>query len=115
MLVEPGCWLKLNPSTIECVPEAAAIFEISNLVRTVLYIGRANGDLRARLSRLGAIPENVPASAGGYYVRYFPTDDEERALAERQAAHRAAHGGQLPPGNDAQPRAKFRLITRAAA
>jgi hypothetical protein len=115
MTTEPGYWLKLNPSTIECVPDAPGIFEIANLVRTVLYIGRANGDLRARLAGLGAIPENVPASAGGYYVRYFPADDEETALASRQAEHRAAHAGQLPPGNDALPRAKFRLITRNAA
>ena len=32
MAVETGCWLKLNPSTIECVPEAPGIFEIANLV-----------------------------------------------------------------------------------
>lgn len=115
MTVEPGCWLKLNPSTIECVPDVPGIFEISNLVRTVLYIGRANGDLRARLTALGTIPENVPASAGGYYVRYFPVDDEEHALAERHAEHRAQHAGQLPPGNDALARPKFRLITRNAA
>ena len=115
MVVEPGCWLKLNPSTIESVPDAPGIFEIANLVRSVLYIGKANGNLRNRLAELGAIPENVPASAGGYYVRYTPAADEETALAQRQAEHRAQHAGQLPPGNDARPRPKFRLITRDAA
>jgi hypothetical protein len=115
MVVESGCWLKLNPSTIECVPDAPGIFEIANLVRTVLYIGRANGDLRRRLTELGGIPENVPFSAGGYYVRYELADDEEAALAKRQAEHRAQHAGQLPPGNEARPRPKFRLITRDAA
>ena len=115
MAVEPGTWLKLNPSTIECVPDAPGIFEIANLVRSVLYIGRGNGDLRQRLSELGTIPENVPASAGGYYVRYSLVDDEETALAERQAEHRSQHSGQLPPGNESRPRPKFRLITRDAA
>jgi hypothetical protein len=115
MAVEPGCWQKLNPSTIECVPDAPGIFEIANLVRTVLYIGRANGDLRRRLAELGAIPENVPASPGGYWIRYALAEDEEAALTARQDEHRTRHGGQLPPGNEARPRPKFRLITRHAA
>ena len=115
MAVEPGLWRKLNPATIENVPDAPAIFEIGNLVRSVLYVGRADGNLRRRLERLGAIPENVPASAGGYYVRWAVVGDEEAALAERQAAHRAAHDGRLPPGNEARPRPTFRLVTQQAA
>lgn len=115
MAVEPGRWQKLNPATIECVPEGPGIFEIGNLVRSVLYIGRGDGNLRARLARLGAVPENVPASAGGYWVRYALVDDEEAAVLERHAAHRAAHEGRLPPGNDVRPRATIRLVTRNAA
>ena len=115
MAVEPGRWQKLNPSTIECVPRTAGIFEIGNLVRTVLYIGRAEGDLRKRLAGLGAVPENVPASAGGYYVRWALVDDEEAALTERQTAHRREHEGHLPPGNEARPRPTIRLVTAQAA
>lgn len=115
MRVEPGRWQKLNPSTIESVPDAPGIFEIANLVRSVLFIGRGNGDLRRRLADLGAIPENVPASAGGYYVRWAVAADEEAALAARQSEHRALHAGQLPPGNVAAPRPRVRAITRQAA
>jgi hypothetical protein len=115
MAVEPGRWQKLNPSTIESVPEAPGIFEIANLVRTVLYIGRAEGSLRRRLEGLGAVPENVPASAGGYYVRWAIVDDEETALAERQGRHQALHDGRLPPGNEMRRRSSVRLITRVAA
>src|SRR5260221_4964395 len=99
MAVDPGRWQKLNPATLECVPEEAGIFEIGNLVRTVLYIGRADGNLRRRLDGLGAVPENVPASAGGYWVRWAVASDEETALAERQAEHRVAHDRRLPAGD----------------
>jgi hypothetical protein len=115
MAVQTGPWQKLNPSTIEGVPEVPGIFEIGNLVRTVLFIGRANGDLRGRLAGLGAVPENVPASAGGYYVRWAIADDEDVALAERQALHRTEHDGRLPAGNEARPRASIRLVTAKAA
>jgi hypothetical protein len=115
MAVDPGRWQKLNPATIECVPEEPGIFEIGNLVRTVLYIGRADGNLRRRLERLGAVPENVPASAGGYWVRWAAVADEETALAERHAQHRGAHEGHLPPGNEGRVRPAIRLVTRVAA
>ncbi len=115
MALDPGRWQKLNPSTIACVPEEPGIFEIGNLVRSVLYIGRADGNLRRRLERLGAIPENVPASAGGYYVRWAVVPDEDGALAERHARHRGEHEGRLPAGNEARPRPAIRLVTRDAA
>jgi hypothetical protein len=115
MAVEPGRWQKLNPFTIERAPDGPGIFEIGNLVRSVLFIGRADGNLRRRLDGLGAVPENVPASAGGYYVRWAIADDEEAALAERQAAHRAQHDGCLPAGNGSRRRATIRLVTQQAA
>jgi len=115
MPAEIGPWQKLNPATIEFVPESPGIFEIGNLVRTVLFIGRANGNLKQRFDALGAIPENVPASVGGYWVRWVAVDDEEAELAARQTAHRDQHAGQLPSGNDARPRPMIRLVTRDAA
>ena len=110
-----GPWLKLNPSTIESVPESPGLFEIGNLVRTVLYIGRGDGNLRRRLLGLGAVPENVPASVGGYYVRWSVVADEETSLAERQGKHQAQHDGHLPAGNEARRRPAIRLVTRDAA
>ena len=107
--------MKLNPATIESVPESPGIFEIGNLVRSVLYIGGGDGNLRRRLEGLGAVPENVPASVGGYYVRWALVADEETALRERQGQHQAEHDGRLPAGNEARPRPAIRLVTRDAA
>jgi hypothetical protein len=115
MATDPGPWLKLNPATIENVPESPGIFEIGNLVRTVLFIGRGDGNLRRRLHGLGAVPENVPASVGGYYVRWVVVADEETALAERQGKHQSQHDGHLPAGNEARVRPAIRLVTRDAA
>jgi len=116
MAVTFGPWLKLNPATIETIPDAPGVFEIANLVRTVLFAGRGEGSLKRRLAGLGAVPTNhLPASTGGYWVRFTLTADEEATLAERETAYRAAHGGRLPVGNDAALRPSFRLVTRHAA
>jgi hypothetical protein len=115
MVAEPGRWLKLNPCTIEEVPAAPGIFEIANLVRTLLYIGTGDGNLRGKLESLGAVPTNLPASVGGYYFRYSLVADEAAAVADRQAEHRAEHGGRLPAGNEPLTRPTIRLVTRHAA
>lgn len=110
-----GRWQKLNPSTIKAVPDEPGIFEIASLVRTVLYVGRADGSLRRRLEGLGTVPANVPASTGGYYVRWAVAADEACALAERETSHRARLGGHLPAGNEGVGRPAIRLLTRHAA
>jgi hypothetical protein len=115
MLVEPGRWLKLNPSTIEEIPAAPGVFEIANLVRTILFIGAGEGNLRQKLEGLGAVPANLPASVGGYYVRYALVADEAGAVAEREAGHRAEHRGRLPAGHEPHLRSAIRLVTRHAA
>jgi hypothetical protein len=115
MTAEPGRWLKLNPSTIEEVPSAPGIFEIANLVRTILFIGAGEGNIRRKLAGLGAVPANLPASVGGYYVRYTLVADEAAAVAELEAGHRAGHGGRLPAGHEPILRPAIRLVTRHAA
>jgi hypothetical protein len=115
MTAEPGRWLKLNPFTIEEVPAAPGIFEIANLVRTILFIGAGEGNLRQKLVSLGFVPANLPASVGGYYVRYTLVADEAGAVAEREAGHRAGHGGRLPAGHEPILRPTIRLVTRHAA
>lgn len=115
MAIERGPWLKLNPSTIASVPDAPGVYEIANLVRTVLFIGRGEGNLRRSLTSLGPVPSQLPASIGGYYVRYELVDDEERVAAERAASYVSRHGGCLPAGNAGIERRPVRLITRDAA
>jgi len=85
--------------TVAALPEMSAVFEVANLVRTVLYIGAAEGNLRAQVGRLLREPGRLPQAAGGYWVRWEATDAEADLLERRLAAFRASRGGALPAGN----------------
>jgi hypothetical protein len=107
-------WRRLTPDIVAELPESAGVFEVGNLVRTVLYIAAAEGNLRSRLAALSLEQTRLPACAGGYYFRYEVAVHEEDALAARLAAHRAEHSGELPAGNREAPR-PLRLASRSAA
>jgi hypothetical protein len=100
---DSGRWLPLTPETIAQLPELPAVFEIANLVRTVLYIGRAEGNLRGRLSTLAVDLILFPQTPGGYYVRYACGGAEEETLHGWLERYRTRHGGRLPLGNSDQP------------
>jgi hypothetical protein len=91
-------WRPLTPDAINDVPEEAAVFEIANLVRTIQYIGIAQGNLRARLAAFGSKETRLPACPGGYYFRYETVKREDQALADRLEAYRTNHAA-LPAGN----------------
>jgi hypothetical protein len=113
MCMDPRIWRRLTPETVAGLPEAAAIFEVANLVRTVLFIGAA-GDLKTRLTTYVAEQVKHSACPGGFYVRYELVDSAEEALTARLAAYRSAHAGLLPPANrEASP--ALRLAARHAA
>lgn len=114
MEVEPGRWLRLNPDNIAGLPDAAGVFEIANLVRNVMYIGRGDGSLRKRIEGIGHLPQTLPASIGGYYFRFELTPTEEDALTTRVESYRSRHGGRLPLGNDHHGRPLRLAPVRAA-
>lgn len=99
MQATPGRWLKLTPDNIRAVPDAPGVFEVGNLVRTVVLIERGNGRLRERLEQLGTIPAGLPASIGGHYFRFELARAEDEALERRLKAYRAQHRGTVPQGN----------------
>jgi hypothetical protein len=107
-------WQRLTADSVAELPEGPAVFEVGNLVRTVIMIGTAGGNLRARLGAILHEPTRCSSSAGGYYFRYATSTDEAADLATRVAAYRAAHRGQLPPGHGDTPRV-LRVVPRSAA
>jgi hypothetical protein len=92
-------WQVLTPEVIAELPEAPGVFEVANLVRTVLYIDRAQGKLREKLTALWQDPVKLPVRPGGHFFRYELTSKEEEALQARLSAYRTKHQGQLPPIN----------------
>ncbi len=117
MLPEPGRWCRLIPETIAALPDAPAVFEIANLVRTVVYIGQATS-LREELTLLAQSQYRFPPSPGGYYFRFEVTAAQDEAVAARFAAYRVRHGDALPPSNvdaPAEPPMRLRVAHRRAA
>jgi len=114
MITDTSCWRRLTPETIAELPETGAVFEVANLVRTVQFIGRASGNLRARLAAYAQEDVKLRPCSGGYYFRYEPTPQEEQTLDQRLASYLNKHGGLLPTGN-AQPQPALRLAQRRAA
>jgi hypothetical protein len=105
LLFSPGMntvmngWRPLTPETIAKLPQAGAVFEVGNLVRSVHFIGAANGNLRARLAAFTQDQMKLVPTPGGYYVRYEKAEREDEALALRLDSYRAGHKGRVPVGN----------------
>ena len=114
MSLTPGRWLPLTPEIVADLPDHAGVFEVSNLVRTVLYIARAEGKLRSRLATLAHPNPTLPRLAGGYYFRYELGESEEELHARRLAEYCAGHGGVAPPANRETVR-PLRVAPREAA
>jgi hypothetical protein len=99
-MTEPGRWNRMIPEVIATLPESPGVFEVANLVRTVLFVGHAEGAMRRHLTvLLQQAQTRLPPAVGGYFFRYELTTDEEPRVAERLASYRATHGDSLPPGN----------------
>ena len=114
MITDTRCWRRLTPEAIAELPEAGAVFEVANIVRSVQFIGRASGNLRARLTAYEREELKLRPCPGGYYFRYEPTASEEQTLDQRLASYLGSHGGMLPAGN-AGPQPTLRLTARRAA
>src|SRR5437867_11016230 len=93
MITDTRYWRRLTPDTIAELPETGAVFEVANLVRTVQFIGRAAGNLRARVAAYVSEDLKLRPCPGGYYFRYEPTPLEEETLDQRLAAYLNSHSG----------------------
>jgi len=114
MITDTRCWRRLTPETIAELPEMGAVFEVANLVRTVQFIGRASGNLRARMVAYMNEDLKLRPCPGGYFFRYEATTSEEETLDQRLALYLDNHAGMLPSGN-AGPQPALRLAARRVA
>jgi hypothetical protein len=102
MVVEPGRWCPLTLETIGRLPAAAGVFELATLVRNVVYIGRAAGSLRERLTQMArADGPLLPRVTGGYYFRYTSAPDEDAAFEALIAEHQRRRGTAGTPSHRA--------------
>jgi hypothetical protein len=114
MTTNPRTWRRLTAETIAELPETGAVFEVANLVRTIQFIGKASGNLRARIAAYAQEDLKWRPIPGGYYFRYEPAAREDETLDGHLASFRNGHGGQLPAGN-AEVLPALRIASRRAA
>src|SRR5205823_3695627 len=110
MITDTRCWRRLTPETITELPETAAVFEVANLVRTVQFIGRASGNLRARMATYMSEDLKLRPCTGGYFFRYEPTASAARRLpggTGRLAGPAESHAGERSK-DDAAAEARYR-------
>jgi hypothetical protein len=101
-----SAWQPLTPSTVDSLPDGAAVFEIGSLVRTVLYIGGdANEGLRAAVRRALDDPR---LRLRARCVRWEYTTDPRARAAQLLAGYRASHDGAAPAE---QPRSSASVHT----
>jgi hypothetical protein len=116
MIPQPGRWCRLIPAVVAELPETAGVFEVANLVRNVVYIGRAEGRLRERLTTVAQTQDRLPSNCvGGFYFRYDLAQNEESVLATLLSSYQSKHGDRLPPGNREGAMPARPLIRRVAA
>lgn len=92
-------WVPFTAEQIAHLPEEGGIFEIATLVRNVVFIGRAEGNVRRAATQMLDIPGRLPQLAGGLYLRFLPAAQEVEALTARLREFEQSHHGELPSAN----------------
>ena len=90
-------WRPLTAAETVAVPESPGVFEIANLVRTILFVGTVPESLAASLTQYLDAPGQRQPLAGRLYFRFLPTDDPEKVQNDVLLSYQEHHGGALPP------------------
>jgi hypothetical protein len=103
MPVAFSTWHPLLPTEVERVPACPGVYELANLVRTVLFIGAAQDNLGSELKSILDTPGASLIGRSRLYFRFHATDDAELTQAELLEEYRQRHGGALPPAQSTTP------------
>jgi hypothetical protein len=105
-------WRPITSTTLEELPEEPGVFELANLVRSVLFIGgSAAGGLRAELSSALNDPRLRSAAR---YLRFELTAEPASRAEEILSSYRAAHRGEAPPAQGVGEKAAVGTLPRPA-
>ena len=103
MTVDFSVWHPLTPAETTGAPESRGVFEIANLVRTLLFVGTAPESLAASLRQYLETPGQRQPLAGRLYFRFLPTDEPEKLQNDLLVSYRECHSGALPPAQTSPP------------
>jgi hypothetical protein len=103
MAVNFSPWKPMTPALIAEAPNCPAVYELGTLVRTVVFIGAADGDLHQTLNQHLSVPQTLHPHLGRLYFRFAPHDEPEGTRAVLLEEFRTSHAGALPVAQQNQP------------
>lgn len=104
-------WRVITPRLLEALPEGPGVFEIGNLVRTVLLVGAAELGLR---SGVRAALTSPALQSRAHCIRFELAEDPGRRASERLDDYRRAHHGMPPLAHRTDPVARLVAPSRAS-
>ncbi|MCC6849905.1 MAG: hypothetical protein IT294_15485 [Deltaproteobacteria bacterium] len=96
-------WKPMLPALIAEAPSCPGVYELANLVRTVVFIGAATEHLGESLAAHLNVPPTLHAHFGRLYFRVAPLDAPEEAQQALVEEFRASHAGAFPAAQMTQP------------
>lgn len=86
-------WRVITPALLADLPEDPGVFEVGNLVRSVLFIGAAPEGLAEAIRQTLVEPRLLSRA---HCIRFERSDTADDIVRQRLAAYRRAHAGTLP-------------------
>lgn len=102
MSINFSAWKPMFPALIAEAPTCPGVYELGNLVRTVVFIGAAGENLAETLTTHLSSPTTVP-HCGRLYFRVAPLEEPEGAQVALIEEFRASHSGAFPAAQLTQP------------
>jgi hypothetical protein len=103
MSINFSTWKPMIPALISEAPTCPGVYELANLVRTVVYIGAAGENLSDALTQHMNAPATLHPHFGRLYFRFAPLEQPDGAHAELIEEFRASHSGAFPAAQLTQP------------
>jgi hypothetical protein len=103
MSINFSTWKPMIPALIAEAPTCPGVYELANLVRTVVFIGAAGDNLSDALTQHMNAPATLHPHFGRLYFRYAPLEQPEGAQAALLEAYRASHSGAFPAAQMTRP------------
>ena len=103
MSINFSTWKPMTPALIADAPTCPGVYELGNLVRTVVFIGAASENLNEALTAHMHAPATLHPHVGRLYFRVAPLDEPEDAQTALIEEFRARHSGAFPVAQMTQP------------
>ena len=103
MSINFSTWKPMIPALISEAPTCPGVYELANLVRTVVFIGAAGENLSDTLTQHMNTPATLHPHFGRLYFRFAPLEQPEGAQERLLEAFRASHSGAVPAAQMTQP------------